>query len=57
MVLNLATTGAAGFPIWMESHSGNASDKNSARRHSKDAWFSLSLTLSPKGHQGFKGFS
>jgi transposase len=27
MVLNLATTGAAGFPIWMESHSGNASDK------------------------------
>ena len=27
MVLNLATTGKAGFPIWMESHSGNASDK------------------------------
>jgi len=27
MVLNLATTGAAAFPIWMESHSGNASDK------------------------------
>ena len=27
MVLNLATTGAAGFPIWMEAHSGNASDK------------------------------
>jgi transposase len=26
MVLNLATTGA-GFPIWMEPHSGNASDK------------------------------
>lgn len=26
MVLNLATTGA-GFPIWMEAHSGNASDK------------------------------
>ena len=27
MVLNLATTGAAGFLIWMEAHSGNASDK------------------------------
>jgi transposase len=27
MVLNLATTGASGFPIWMEAHSGNASDK------------------------------
>lgn len=27
MVINLATTGAAGFPIWMESHSGNTSDK------------------------------
>ena len=27
MVLNLATTGAAAFPIWIESHSGNASDK------------------------------
>jgi transposase len=27
MTLMLATTGAAGFPIWMESHSGNASDK------------------------------
>jgi len=27
MVINLSTTGAAGFPIWMESHSGNASDK------------------------------
>ena len=26
MVLNLATTGS-GFPIWMEAHSGNASDK------------------------------
>ena len=26
MILNLATTGA-GFPIWMEAHSGNASDK------------------------------
>ena len=27
MVINLATTGAAGFPIWMEAHSGNASDQ------------------------------
>ena len=27
MVINLATSGAAGFPIWMEAHSGNASDK------------------------------
>ena len=27
MVLLLATTGAANFPLWMEPHSGNASDK------------------------------
>lgn len=27
VVINLATTGAAGFPIWFECHSGNASDK------------------------------
>lgn len=27
MTLLLATTGKAGFPVWMESHSGNASDK------------------------------
>src|SRR3990167_998507 len=27
MVINLATTGAASFPIWMEAHNGNASDK------------------------------
>ena len=27
MVINLATTGKSGFPVWMESHSGNASDK------------------------------
>jgi transposase len=27
MVLLLATTGKAGFPLWMESHSGNMSDK------------------------------
>jgi transposase len=28
MVINLATTGAASFPIWMEAHNGNASDKS-----------------------------
>ena len=27
MTLLLATTGKTGFPVWMESHSGNASDK------------------------------
>jgi transposase len=27
MVLLLATTGAANFPLWMESHSGNVSDQ------------------------------
>jgi transposase len=27
MILHLATTGAANLPIWMEAHSGNASDK------------------------------
>ena len=27
MTLLLATTGKLGFPVWMESHSGNASDK------------------------------
>jgi transposase len=27
MVINLATSGVAGFPVWMEAHSGNASDK------------------------------
>jgi transposase len=27
MVLNLATTGSAAFPIWMEPQNGNASDK------------------------------
>lgn len=27
MIINLATTGSAAFPIWMEAHSGNASDK------------------------------
>ena len=27
MVLNLATTGIAAFPVWLEAHGGNASDK------------------------------
>jgi len=27
MILNLATTGASAFPIWLEAHSGNAADK------------------------------
>ncbi len=27
MTLLLATTGKNGFPIWMEAHSGNASDQ------------------------------
>ena len=27
MVVTLATTGSAGFPLWMESHSGNAADR------------------------------
>jgi transposase len=27
MILHLATTGASAFPVWMEAHSGNASDK------------------------------
>jgi len=27
MTLLLATTGKSGFPVWMESHSGNAADK------------------------------
>ncbi len=31
VVINLATTGASGFPIWFESHSGNASDKKILR--------------------------
>lgn len=31
VVINLATTGASGFPIWFECHSGNASDKKILR--------------------------
>ena len=32
MVLLLATTGASNFPIWMEPHSGNASDQKTMPR-------------------------
>jgi transposase len=35
MTLLLATTGASGFPIWMESHSGNASDKKTLEEATK----------------------
>lgn len=35
MVLNLATTGASGFPIWMENHSGNSSDKKILKEAAK----------------------
>ena len=35
MVLLVATTGKAGFPLWMESHSGNASDKVSLQAAAK----------------------
>lgn len=35
MVLTLATTGKAGFPIWMESHSGNASDAKTLQETSQ----------------------
>lgn len=48
MTLLLATTGATGFPIWMESHSGNASDKKTleaaAQRMQK---FCQALTAAP----------
>jgi transposase len=35
MVLLLGSTGESGFPIWMESHSGNESDKVSLERASQ----------------------
>lgn len=35
MTLLLATTGMSGFPIWMESHSGNASDKKTLEEAAK----------------------
>lgn len=35
MVLLLATTGPSGFPIWMEAHNGNASDKVSLHEAAK----------------------
>ena len=48
MTVLLATTGRAGFPVWMESHSGNASDKKTleeaAQRMQK---FCKALELAP----------
>ena len=35
MVLHLATTGSSGFPIWMESHAGNSSDKQTLGQAAK----------------------
>jgi transposase len=35
MTLLLATTGASGFPVWMESHSGSASDKKTLEEASQ----------------------
>lgn len=32
MILLMATTGASGFPMWMESHSGNASDQKTLQQ-------------------------
>jgi len=53
MVLNLATTGAAGFPIWMESHSGNASDKKFCKKAQQRCMvFPLPNPL-PQGASGF----
>lgn len=48
MIINLATTGASGFPIWMESHSGNASDQKvlmSAAKRMQD--FCMALKEAP----------
>ena len=48
MTVLLATTGRAGFPVWVESHSGNASDKKTleeaAQRMQK---FCKALELAP----------
>ena len=48
MTLLLATSGQAGFPVWMEAHSGNASDKKTlelaAERMQK---FCNALALAP----------
>jgi transposase len=35
MILTLATTGPAALPIWMQSHSGNASDQNTLQATAK----------------------
>lgn len=34
-VINLATSGKAGFPVWMEAHSGNASDQTVLKKATK----------------------
>ena len=48
MTVLLATTGRTGFPVWVESHSGNASDKKTleeaAQRMQK---FCKALEFSP----------
>lgn len=49
MTLLMATTGASGFPIWMESHSGNASDKKTLEEASQRMQkFCKELESSPK---------
>lgn len=49
MVLLLATTGAANFPIWMQSHSGNASDQKTMPKAAVDMHeFCQGLADAPK---------
>ncbi len=48
MTLLLATSGASGFPIWMEAHSGNASDKKTLELASERMQkFCNALSLAP----------
>ncbi len=48
MTLLLATSGASGFPIWMEAHSGNASDKKTLELASERMQkFCNALALAP----------
>ena len=47
MVLLLATTGAANFPLWMESHSGNASDQTTMPAAVKIKQFCRELANAP----------
>ena len=48
MIVLLATTGRAGFPVWMESHSGNASDKKTLEEAAKRMQkFCKALELAP----------